>query len=62
VILREVVHNSTYELVGHAYVHGIMHGEALGYMDCAVGDTAERILRIKKFCLVRPCHEAESLF
>ncbi|KAM7208243.1 Heterokaryon incompatibility protein (HET) domain containing protein [Naviculisporaceae sp. PSN 640] len=33
VILRELEEDSKYELVGHAYVHGIMHGEALGSVD-----------------------------
>lgn len=48
-------HPGCYELVGHAYVHGIMHGEALGYLDAhAETDfrTGSRTLGFKTMVLV----------
>lgn len=56
VVLRKNIEQSCYKLVGHAYVHGVMHGEALSWL------TANRKLDLttrvgiwpikKKFCLV----------
>jgi len=54
-ILRQLEPESTYELVGHAYVHGIMHGEALGSLDLeAKRDMFDgrRDLGFRSFCLI----------
>lgn len=48
-------HPGCYELIGHAYIHGIMHGEALGYLDAhAETDfrTGSRTLGFKNMILV----------
>ncbi|KAK0654861.1 heterokaryon incompatibility protein-domain-containing protein [Cercophora newfieldiana] len=43
-----------YELVGHVYVHGVMHGEALGdlYLQAEVDLSGRRTMGIRQFCLV----------
>lgn len=50
-ILRER-ENSTYELVSHAYVHGIMHGEGLGAVMEEVDLKGRQAIGFRKFSLV----------
>jgi hypothetical protein len=52
VVLRGVGSEGRYELVGHAYVHGIMHGEGLGAMPNDMGLDGTRSMGIVPFCLV----------
>jgi hypothetical protein len=53
-VLRQVEHQPRYELVGHAYVHGIMHGEALGALDLEAehGLYGKRTLGWRELCLI----------
>ena len=52
VILREVPAESSYEWIGHAYVHGIMHGQALGSVSAEVDRQGRRTLGFKDFRLI----------
>jgi hypothetical protein len=51
VILREGSAESSYEFIGHAYVHGIMHGEGLGLLSRGKLHKRPRVA-IREFCLI----------
>lgn len=53
-VLREGAETGCYELVGHAYVHGIMHGEALKFLDerDSPDSGARSVWILNSFCLI----------
>jgi hypothetical protein len=55
-VLRDsALHPGCYEVVGHAYIHGVMHGEALGYIDAHAEtdfSTGTRTLALRTMILV----------
>jgi hypothetical protein len=52
VILRQARTEEGYEFVGTAYVHGIMHGEALGALSDEMRSDGRQMLAMKNFLLV----------
>ena len=53
-VSNQVENQLRYELVGHAYVHGIMHGEALGALDLEADRrlNGRRTLGFQEFCII----------
>ena len=51
---NEINKELRYELIGHAYVHGIMHGEALGALDLEADRelTGRRKLGFQEICMI----------
>ena len=52
ILLRKGPTDSTLEFVGHAYVHGIMHGEGLGALYKKDNSEGNQVWGIEEFCLI----------